>query len=70
MQPQESIPIEIPCILQEVVGTDVFIVNNKILMCIVDYYSKFPKVKMVDSLAADDLVQMAKMILAEYGLPK
>ena len=39
-------------------------------MCIVDYCSKFPVMKKVSSLAAGELVQMAKMIFAEYELPK
>ena len=51
-------------------GADVFMVNAKMLLGIVDYYRKFPIVKTVGSLAVDDLVQMAKMIFAEYGLPK
>ena len=40
------------------------------LLCIVDYYGKFPVVKKVGSLAANDLVQMAKIIFAKYGLLK
>ena len=39
------------------------------LLCIVDYYSKLPVMK-VDSLAAKDLVLIAKMIFAKYELPK
>ena len=50
---------------------DISMINNKTLRCIVDYYSKYPIVKKVGSLAVDDdLVQMAKMAFAEYGLPK
>ena len=40
------------------------------LLCIVDYYSKFTVEKKMGSLAADDLVQMVKMIFAEYQHPK
>ena len=46
------------------------LVNNKMLLCIVDYYSKFPIRKNISSVAVDDLVHMAKRIFAEYGLPK
>ena len=71
MQPQErALPYEIPFRPWEVVSPNVFMVDNKMLLCIVDYYSKFATVKKVGSLAADDLVQTAKMIFAEYGLPK
>ena len=41
-------------------------VNNKIFLCILDYY-KFPIVK-VGNLSTDDLLQVAKLIFAEYGL--
>ena len=38
--------------------------------CIVDYHSKFPIVKKVNNLSADDLVKITKLHFAEYGLPK
>ena len=53
-----------------VVGTDIFMLNGKTLSSIVDYHSKFPIVKKVNSLSADDLVQTTKLIFAEYSLPK
>ena len=37
-----------------VVETDIFIVNNENLFCIVDYYNKFPK--KVESMLAKDLI--------------
>ena len=61
---------KIPCRSWEVVGEDVFAINNKTVLCIVDYDSKFTIVKKVNSLSADNLVQMTKMIFAEYGLLK
>ena len=38
----------------EVVAADIFMINNKMLLYIVDYYSKFSIVEKVGSLAADD----------------
>ena len=35
-----------------------------------DYYSKFPMVKKVNSLSADDLVKKARVIFAEYRVLK
>ena len=61
---------EIPCRLWEVQGADVFMVNNKMLLHIVDYYSMFPTVKNVGILEADDLVQTAKLIFYGNGFPK
>ena len=52
------------------VNASILMVNNKTLLCIVDYYSKFLIVRKVGSLAADNLVLMAKMVFAEYGLLK
>ena len=61
---------ELPCKPWEVVSADIFVIKDKMLLYSVDYYSKFSIVKMVGSLTADDLVQMAKMRFAKYGLPK
>ena len=47
-----------------------FMVNGKIALCVVDYHSTFPIVKKVNSVSADNLVQMTKLILAGYRLPK
>ena len=62
------LPYEVPYRPREGVSAHILMINNKMLLCIVDYYSKFPIVK-VSSLAVDNLGQMAKMIFAEYGLP-
>ena len=71
MQPQEKeLNYEIPCIPCEVVYADAFIINNKTLLCIVDYYSKFPVETKVISLSAGDLVQMTKLIFVEYMFRK
>ena len=70
-QPQDEVlHYEIPCTPWEVAGVDVFVVSNKTLLCIVDYHSKFHIVKKVNSLSADDLVQITKLIFADYGLLK
>ena len=65
IQQQKILPYEIPCRPLRVVSADIFMVNNKMLLCIIDYYSKFLIVKKVDDLVADDLLQMARMIFAE-----
>ena len=71
MQPHERVlPYEIPCRPWEVLGADIYMVNNKALLSIVDHYSMFPIMKMVGSLATNDLVQTVKMIFAEYGFSK
>ena len=59
---------DIPC--KGVVVVDVFMIYKKNILCIVDYYSKFPVVKEMVSLSVHDLVQAAKMTFAEFGLPR
>ena len=36
----------------EIVGAAIFLRNNKTLLCIVDYYSKFPIMKRAEELSA------------------
>ena len=50
------IPYELPCRLWVVVSADIFVIKNKMLLCIVDYHSKIPILKKVDSLAAYAIV--------------
>ena len=50
MQPQErTFHYEIPCRPWEEVDADIFMINGKILLCIVDYHSKFPIMEKVNS---------------------
>ena len=54
----------------EVVGTDALIINNKCLLCIVDYYSIFAVIKKMESLSAKELIWAGRVVFAEFGLPK
>ena len=53
-----------------VVGADIFTIKNNTSKCIIDYYSKFPVVKKADNLLADNLIRVARIVFAEFGLPK
>ena len=55
---------------REVVGRDIFMIDDENLLCIVDYYIKFPVVKKLESMSAQDLIQVTKVVFAEFGLPK
>ena len=46
---------DLPCKTWEVGGADTLSVNNNMLLCIVDYYSKFPIVKNIDAFSANEL---------------
>ena len=54
----------------EVTGADMFTLNNKHYLCIVDYHSKVPIIKKTEVLSADSLILTHKFMFAEYGLPK
>ena len=56
-----------PC---EVIGADMFTLNNKQYLCIVDYHGKFPIIKKTEDLSADSIILVCKIIFAEYGVPK
>ena len=54
--PEKTILHDIPCKPWEVVGVELLSINYKMLLCIVDYYSKFPIMKKAEGLSADDLI--------------
>ena len=71
IQPREKIKHrDIPGKPWEVVGADMFILNNKNYLCIVDYHSKFPIVKREEDMSAESLILACKVIFSEYRLPK
>ena len=71
MQPKEkSIHHDIPLRPWELVGGDIFHFNNKNYLCVVDYNSKFPVVKRLEGLSAENPINTIKIIFTEYGIPK
>ena len=57
MQCQENTtPYEVQAKPFKVVGADIFMINNKNLSCIVEYYSKFPVIKRMENLSTKDLI--------------
>ena len=70
MQPKEKITHhDILLRPWEVVGADIFHLKNKHYLCIVDYNSKFPVIKRLEGLSVKNLINMVKIIFAEYGIP-
>ena len=61
---------DIPVRPWDVIGADMFTLNNKQYLCIVDYHSKSPIIKKTEDLSAYNLILKCKIIFAEYGLPK
>ena len=60
---------DIPLRSWEVIGADIFHFKNKHYLCIVDYNSKFPVIKRLEGLSADNLINTVKTIFAKYGIP-
>ena len=57
MQPKEkTINHDIPIRPWDVIGADVFQLNNKNYTCIIDYHSKSLGVKRMDGLSAENLI--------------
>ena len=67
---KKAIPYQMPYKPWEVVAVNTLTVKNNILLCIVDYYSKFSVVKMEDGLLAYNLFRVVKIVFADFGLPK
>ena len=68
-QPKEKITHhDIPLRPWEVVSEDVFHFKNKHYLCIVDYNSIFPVVKILEGLSADNLISTVKIIFTDYGI--
>ena len=70
-QPKEKITHHnIPLRPWEVISADIFYFKNKHYLCIVDYNSKFPVIKRLEGLSADNLIKMVKTIFPKYGIPR
>ena len=70
-QPHEKIiPYDRPHKPLEVVGANKIPIKNKTLLCIVDYYSKFPVIKKRVDLLADNLIRSLKIVCKDFRLPK
>ena len=70
-QPKDKmIHHDIPVRPWDITGKDMFTLNNKYYLCVVDYHSKFPIIKKAEDLSADSLILTCKIIFADYGIPK
>ena len=52
----------------EVLGVDIFHLNNKYYLCIIDYHSKFLVIRRMEGLSTESLITAIKVIFAEYGI--
>ena len=66
---EKTIHNDIPMRPWGVIGADVFQLNNKNYLCIVNYHSTFPVIKWMDGLSAESLITAVKIIFTEYVIP-
>ena len=59
-----------PEVAWDSLATDIFHVNNKNFILIVDYYSRFPVVHQIHSMTSRVLVRLFTEIFSEFGFPK
>ena len=53
----------------ESVTADIFTINNKHYLCIIDNHSKLPVVKQVEGFNADNLINTYNIIFRGMGCP-
>ena len=71
VQPKDKmIHHDIPIRPWDIIGTDIFTLNNKHYFCVVDYHSKISIIKKAEDLLADSLILTCKVIFAEYRIPR
>ena len=63
-------PSEIPSRPWQTVSADFFYVQQSWFLIVVDYYSKFPFVKMLPNLTTGAVVKEMKTLFAENGIPQ
>ena len=63
---EKTIHHDIPLSPWEVLGVDIFQLNNKNYLCVVDYHSKFLVIKRMEGLSAESLIATVKIIFDEY----
>ena len=65
---EETIHHDIPLRPWEVIGVDIFHINNINYLCVVDYHSMFLVIKRIKGLWAEHLIARVKIIFAEYSI--
>lgn len=64
------IPHEIPSRPWYKIGIDLFHLNKKSFLIVVDYYSKFIEVEKLNSLTSEYIINKLKIILRRQGIPE
>jgi hypothetical protein len=68
-QRKSLIPHAVPKRPWSKIGADIFTVGGKDYIVIVDYFSKFPEVLILNSKTAKEVIEILKSIFSRHGIP-
>lgn len=69
-QKEPMVPHEIPKWPWEKVGTDIFELNNIYYLLVIDYFSKFVEISILNKITSKNVITSLKSIFARHGIPK
>ena len=69
-QKEKMIPHPIPERPMQKIGVDIFTYGGNDYVCVVDYYSKFPFIRLLKDKTAGTIVAHLKSIMGEQGIPE
>lgn len=64
------IPLEIPSLPWNKVGSDIFEYRKKYFLIIVDYFSNYVEVSKLNNIASSTVIQSMKEIFSRHGIPE
>ena len=67
--PHTALGHEVPAVPWSKVATDIFHYESHLYLLIVDYISRFPIVRRLKSMSAQNIIEHFKSIFSEYGWP-
>lgn len=67
-QKEPMITTELPTVPWQKVGTDLFHLNGKNYLLVIDYYSNFPEIALLSSMTATCVITHLKSIFARHGI--
>lgn len=66
---KELIPSDVPTDSWEIVGTDLFYINTKAYLIVVDYYSKYVEFGVLNNEFSETIVELLKSYFSRFGVP-
>lgn len=67
---EPMLPIEIPKLPWFKVGSDIFELNKKYYLIIVDYYSNYVEVSKLNNITTETVIEKTKEVFSRHGIPK